>query len=104
MAVFTSMLISFLAHSLFSAGVAFLQITCLKGLQNRPRSVPNAHLGKDARKVILYRSFRNCERIGDFAVAVAARHQPENLDLAPTERFGSVRTGKIALNPVEIVE
>jgi hypothetical protein len=85
-------------------GRAFsLEEPLLKCLQYSPRSIPDTHFRKNTGYVVLHRSFRNGERIRDFAIIVAARHQPKNLHLATAQGFRHLTTGKIALNAIEVV-
>ncbi len=88
---------------LFACVFCRLQISGLERLENGPRPVPNAHFGQDARNVVLYRSFRNCECISNFAVIVAARHKAENFDFTSAQAFGCLHARKIASKAIEVV-
>src|ERR1700724_192257 len=54
----------------------------LERLQRRARAIAHAELGEHAGDVILDGALRRAESVGDLLVAIAARHQADDLDLA----------------------
>jgi len=80
------------------------QVACLKGLEYGLRPVPHAHFGQYARYAVSYGAFRDCEPVADFPVAISARNQTENFNLATAECVGRFDAWKIASNVVTVVQ
>src|SRR4029453_14504061 len=79
------------------SGVICLKVPELERLQHGAGAISYAKLGQDAGRMVLDRSLGGAERIRNFAVAVAARHQTQYLQLAFRERVG--RTQRLELAP-----
>src|SRR3954464_8941238 len=78
-----------------------LDVPEFQRLQDSAGPVANAEFRQDAGGVVLDGSFRGAQRVGDLAIAVAARHQPQDLDLAPGQRIR--RTQRVEV-PVHVFE
>jgi hypothetical protein len=57
-----------------------LDISALRRLQHRASAISDAEFRQDARRVVLDGALGGAQRLGDFAIAVAAGHQSQNLD------------------------
>src|SRR5687768_11199972 len=72
-------------------------VSQLQGLQHCARPVAYAELRENARCMVLDRALGGAKRIRDLAIAVAAGHQAEDLDLALGQRVG--RAQRIEVTP-----
>ena len=76
-----------------SGAPAYAQIACAHGLEHGARAVAHAELREDVRDVVLDGSLGDVEGARDLAVAVAAGHQAQDLDLPVGEPVGGSSRG-----------